>query len=69
MPNVSYIYIFGIEPIGEAQLTLRRRGGKMKRKDVEEERSDVKAPTLSCQHCLRLFHHRLGPASHVKHKH
>ena len=51
------------------QQDTKIRGGRMKKKDIEGEKSDVNSLNLPCQHYPRIFHYWLGLESHVKHKH
>ena len=48
----------------------RRENEESKRRRRRERREQPRPPpTLPCEHCPRLFHHRLGLASHVRYKH
>ena len=48
----------------------RRENEEAKRIRRREQREQPRPPpTLPCEHCPRLFHHRLGLHSHLTHKH
>ena len=48
----------------------RRESEEAKRRRRKERREQPRPPpALPCERCPRLFHHRLGLTSHLKHKH
>ena len=59
----------GGEPLIEALWILRRENEEERLGRKEQCEQPHFLLTLPCQHCSRLFHHRLGLASHAKQKH
>ena len=56
---------------GTVDFEEKRRENEEAKRRRRRERSEQPRPppTLPCEHCPRLFHHRLGLASHVRYKH
>lgn len=56
---------------GTVDFEERRRQNEeaRRRRRREQQEQPRPPPTLPCEHCPRLFHHRLGLNSHIRHKH
>lgn len=56
---------------GTVDFENKRRENEEARRRRRRERLEQPRPppTLPCEHCPRLFHHRLGLNSHIRHKH